>query len=157
MARITVEDCLDHIENRNRFHLSLMASRRARQLREGAHPLVKSEEDDYTVLALREIATGQVTIDFLDSIDRELEAESGPAQRQEVTADSVAEAAEALGATMAAGMGEAGGAEAGETAEGEETEEAAPEEPGIQDESEVGEEATDSDEGGEASPDEEAP
>ncbi|MEF8792500.1 MAG: DNA-directed RNA polymerase subunit omega [Thiohalorhabdus sp.] len=150
MARITVEDCLDHIENRNRFHLSLIASRRARQLREGAHPLVKSEEDDYTVLALREIATGQVTIDFLDSIDRELEAETAPGERQEVSADSVAEAAEALGASMAAGMDESSesGAKQGE--------EPAPEEPGIQDETEMGEEATDFDQGGEAS-DEEGP
>ena len=52
MARITVEDCLDHVDNRNRFHLSLMASRRARQLRAGAHPLVQSEEDDYTQTTL---------------------------------------------------------------------------------------------------------
>jgi len=152
MARITVEDCLDHIENRNRFHLSLIASRRARQLRQGAHPLVKSEEDDYTVLALREVATGQVTIDFLDRIDRELEAETAPGERQEVSADSVAEAAEALGASMAAGRDESSGSEGGEAGEGEEP---APEEPGIQDESEVGEEATDFDEGGEPSPDEE--
>jgi len=102
MARITVEDCLDHVENRNRFHLSLLASRRARQLREGAHPLVRSEEDDYTVLALREIATGDITVEFLDRIDREL---GGPAHAEaaEPSADSVADAAEALGAGMAAG------------------------------------------------------
>ena len=102
MARITVEDCLDHVENRSRFHLSLLASRRARQLREGAHPLVRSEEDDYTVLALREIATGDITVEFLDRIDREL---GGPshAEAAEPSADSVADAAEALGAGMAAG------------------------------------------------------
>jgi DNA-directed RNA polymerase subunit omega len=155
MARITVEDCLDHMDNRNRFHLSLMASRRARQLRAGAHPLVQSEEDDYTVLALRELATGQVTLAFLDQIDRELE---GPrAEEGEVSAESVAEAAEALGAGMAAGVAEPPAPEAGAD-EGEaeaEDEEAAPEEPTIQDESEVGEDAADA--GDEEPPEEESP
>jgi len=155
MARITVEDCLDHMDNRNRFHLSLMASRRARQLRAGAHPLVQSEEDDYTVLALRELATGQVTLAFLDQIDRELE---GPrAEEGEVSAESVAEAAEALGAGMAAGVAEPPASEAGGD-EGEaeaEDEEAAPEEPTIQDESEVGEDAADA--GDEEPPEEESP
>jgi len=105
MARITVEDCLDHIDNRNRFHLSLLASRRARQLREGAFPLVQSEEDDYTVLALREIATGQVTTDFLDRIDQELGG-TQQAGGAEPSAESVTEAAEALGAGMASGVSE---------------------------------------------------
>lgn len=154
MARITVEDCLDQVDNRNRFHLSLMASRRARQLRAGAHPLVQSEEDDYTVLALREMASGQVTPEFLDKIDHELE---GPAAEEgEVTADSVAEAAEALGAGMAAGVAEpaapaADGDESGEAAEGEAAEEAAPEEPDIQDESDLDEA------GDQEPPEEEAP
>jgi len=154
MARITVEDCLDHIENRNRFHLSLMAGRRARQLQAGAHPLVQSEEDDYTVLALREIATGQVTVDFLDKIDQEM---GGPAggEQGEVTADSVAEAAEALGAGMAAGVAEP---EAPEADEGE-AEAAAPEEPTVQDESEAEEDAGASEEEADDQepPEEEAP
>jgi DNA-directed RNA polymerase subunit omega len=159
MARITVEDCLDHVDNRNRFHLSLMASRRARQLRAGAHPLVQSEEDDYTVLALREMATGQVTPEFLDKIDHELE---GPAADEgEVTADSVAEAAEALGAGMAAGMGEPAAPEAESEESDEAAEEAAPEEPDIQHESELDEAAEDGageDEAGdEEPPEEEAP
>jgi DNA-directed RNA polymerase subunit omega len=111
MARITVEDCLDHIDNRNRFHLSLLASRRARQLREGAFPLVQSEEDDYTVLALREIATGQVTTEFLDRIDQELGG-TQQAGGAEPSAESVTEAAEALGAGMASGVSEASAAEA---------------------------------------------
>jgi DNA-directed RNA polymerase subunit omega len=146
MARITVEDCLDHIDNRNRFHLALMAGRRARQLQQGAHPLVQSGEDDYTVLALREIATGQVTIEFLDKIDREMEGPAG-GQEGEVTADSVAEAAEALGAGMAAGVAESAQPEGGDEAETGEAEAAAPEEPSIQDEDEVGGEPTDAGEG----------
>ncbi|WP_198246147.1 DNA-directed RNA polymerase subunit omega [methane-oxidizing endosymbiont of Gigantopelta aegis] len=64
MARITVEDCLETIENR--FKLVLLASKRARQLEKGADPLVEPEKDKNTVLALREIAAGKVTEDNID-------------------------------------------------------------------------------------------
>jgi len=59
MARITVEDCLDHVENR--FHLVLVASKRARELMlTGAEPLVPWENDKATMVALREIAKGLI-------------------------------------------------------------------------------------------------
>ena len=58
MARVTVEDCLDHVENR--FELVLEASKRARQLARGAQPAVEWDNDKPTVVALREIATGNV-------------------------------------------------------------------------------------------------
>jgi len=58
MARITVEDCMEHIPNR--FHLVRMASIRAKQLKKGALPLLKSEENKQVVMALREIAAGLV-------------------------------------------------------------------------------------------------
>jgi len=59
MARITVEDCLEHVENR--FHLVLKASKRARQLAmTGAEPRVSWNNDKPTVVALREIAAGYV-------------------------------------------------------------------------------------------------
>ena len=58
MARITVEDCLDKVDNR--FNLVLAASRRARQLAMGAQPLVAWENDKPTVVALREIAEGKL-------------------------------------------------------------------------------------------------
>ncbi len=64
MARITVEDCLEHVENR--FQLVLVAARRARQLALGAEPCVPRENDKPTVLALREIAEGYVTSAILD-------------------------------------------------------------------------------------------
>lgn len=64
MARITVEDCLDHVDNR--FQLVLVATRRARQLSLGADPLVEMENDKPTVVALREIAEGLVTKAILD-------------------------------------------------------------------------------------------
>ncbi|MBU0455642.1 MAG: DNA-directed RNA polymerase subunit omega [Pseudomonadota bacterium] len=56
MARITVEDCLKHVDNR--FDLVLTAAKRARELEKGATPKVEWEHDKPTVLALREIAEG---------------------------------------------------------------------------------------------------
>ncbi|PZO91961.1 MAG: DNA-directed RNA polymerase subunit omega [Haemophilus parainfluenzae] len=59
MSRITVEDCLNRIPNR--FELTLVAATRARQLSNGATPLVSEERDKPTVVALREIAVGEIT------------------------------------------------------------------------------------------------
>lgn len=56
MARVTVEDCLDHVDNR--FDLVLLATKRARQLSHGVAPLLPWENDKPTVMALREIAEG---------------------------------------------------------------------------------------------------
>lgn len=59
MARITVEDCLDHVDNR--FELVLVAAKRAREIAvEGAQPMVEWENDKPTVIALREVADGLV-------------------------------------------------------------------------------------------------
>lgn len=58
MARVTVEDCLDNVENR--FELVLLATKRARQIANGKEPLVNWENDKPTVVALREIADGLV-------------------------------------------------------------------------------------------------
>lgn len=59
MARVTVEDCLDNVDNR--FELVLLATKRARQLANGQDALVDWENDKPTVVALREIADGLVT------------------------------------------------------------------------------------------------
>lgn len=64
MARVTVEDCLEHVDNR--FQLVLMASRRARQLARGIEPLVEWENDKVTVVALREIAEAKIGPEVLD-------------------------------------------------------------------------------------------
>ena len=64
MARVTVEDCLDNVDNR--FQLVLVAARRARQL--SIHPedaKVPWENDKSTVVALREIAAGDITREYL--------------------------------------------------------------------------------------------
>jgi DNA-directed RNA polymerase subunit omega len=63
MARVTVEDCLEHVDNR--FQLVLVATKRARQLAVGHDPLVPRNNDKDTVIALREIAEGKITKDIL--------------------------------------------------------------------------------------------
>lgn len=68
MARITVEDCLDNVDNR--FELVMVAARRARQLMTGGkEPMVPEDNDKATVIALREIAEGLVDIEVLDAQD----------------------------------------------------------------------------------------
>ena len=62
MARVTVEDCLNKVENR--FELVLIASLRAKQLMQGSRPLVKTKNNKLIVTALREIAAGKVTYDI---------------------------------------------------------------------------------------------
>ena len=60
MARVTVEDCLAHVENR--FELVMLATKRARQIAvNGAEPLVDENNDKCTVIALREISASLVT------------------------------------------------------------------------------------------------
>ncbi len=62
MARITVEDCLDKVENR--FELVMVSSKRARALATGGKdPLVSEDSDKPTVIALRELADGLITAD----------------------------------------------------------------------------------------------
>ena len=64
MARVTVEDCLDKVDNR--FQLVLVATKRARQLANGVQPLVEWENDKPTIVALREIADGLIGPSILD-------------------------------------------------------------------------------------------
>ena len=60
MARVTVEDCLDHVENR--FKLVMLAAKRTHQLDQGLDdPKVDPGNDKTTVVALREIAAGKIT------------------------------------------------------------------------------------------------
>ena len=74
MARITVEDCLDNVENR--FDLVMIASKRARQLQTGGKdPMVDEDNDKPTVLALREIADGMVDSSILTQVPEEEMAE----------------------------------------------------------------------------------
>ena len=64
MARVTVEDCLENVDNR--FELVMLASKRARQLATGGkEPKVAWENDKPTVVALREIAEGLMSYEFI--------------------------------------------------------------------------------------------
>jgi DNA-directed RNA polymerase subunit omega len=70
MARITVEDCLNVVDNR--FDLVLMASKRARQLAKGVEATIDNSEhqDKPTVLALREIANGKIDSALIDAVEK---------------------------------------------------------------------------------------
>ena len=63
MARVTVEDCIDKVDNR--FELVLLASHRARQISQGAQITVPRDNDKNPVIALREIADRTIPPDDL--------------------------------------------------------------------------------------------
>lgn len=64
MARVTVDDCLKRIPNR--FQMTLAAAHRARQLANGATPLVDGEKHKPTVVALKEMGAGKVGLEVLN-------------------------------------------------------------------------------------------
>ena len=72
MARVTVEDCLDNVDNR--FALVILSSQRARQLLKGAKPSVEHSKNNAAVTALREIAAGNdySDQDMVDVLTREI-------------------------------------------------------------------------------------
>jgi DNA-directed RNA polymerase subunit omega len=72
MARVTVEDCLDNVDNR--FALVILSSQRARQLLKGAKPTVEHTKNKAAVTSLREIAAGNVYSeqDLVDVLTREI-------------------------------------------------------------------------------------
>ncbi|GGA93251.1 DNA-directed RNA polymerase subunit omega [Brucella endophytica] len=104
MARVTVEDCVDKVENR--FELVLLASHRARQISQGAHITIDRDNDKNPVVALREIADetlspGDLKEDLIHSLQKHVEVDEpeAPAQPQltgnaEEVAVEIADAAE---------------------------------------------------------------
>ncbi len=104
MARITVQDCLENVDNR--FELVLAASRRARNISLGADPRVPRENDKPTVIALREIAEGMIGREVLD--EPAVEAEPEP----EVAAETETDPATDVEAAAESGGDEAAPAEA---------------------------------------------
>ncbi|MBP1728328.1 MAG: DNA-directed polymerase subunit omega [Deltaproteobacteria bacterium] len=63
MARVTVEDCLENVDNR--FLLVMLAAKRVKQLYKGAKPLIENKsENKNVVLSLREIAAGKVKSEY---------------------------------------------------------------------------------------------
>ena len=88
MARITVEDCLDHVDNR--FDLVLLGTKRARQLAGGVEPLLPWQNDKPTVMALREIADGLLSAETLAAAEQE-EEETAKSPEQELAEELAAE------------------------------------------------------------------
>ncbi|HUJ26675.1 MAG TPA: DNA-directed RNA polymerase subunit omega [Myxococcales bacterium] len=80
MARITVEDCLHNVDNL--FQLVLLAAQRARRLANGAEATLPWENDKATVLALREIAEGNITAEMLREPEPTPEAVAPEAENQ---------------------------------------------------------------------------
>ena len=66
MARVTVEDCLDFVDNR--FELVRIATKRARQIANGSEPLVDADNDKPSVIALREIAEEKLDPESFDGV-----------------------------------------------------------------------------------------
>ena len=87
MARITIEDCIEKVPNR--FELVQMAAIRAKQLKKGALPLLKGEENKEVVMSLREIAAGYVSPDHGDASVPEAAADA-PAEAPTADAETPA-------------------------------------------------------------------
>src|SRR5690606_30940050 len=98
MARITVEDCLENVENR--FELVMVASKRARQLQTGGKdPLVKEDNDKPSVIALREVAEGLIDASILDETPATIEVDENIAAL-EAAAAAAADIEEVMNADM---------------------------------------------------------
>ena len=105
MARVTVEDCLENVDNR--FELVRLASRRARQLAQGKDPLVDPENDKPTVIALREIAAGLIDEQILDEAEAaekqkftEVDGEEGAEESGEMKESDTLDMAAAIKAAL---------------------------------------------------------
>ncbi|MBK7890960.1 MAG: DNA-directed RNA polymerase subunit omega [Bdellovibrionales bacterium] len=68
MARVTVEDCLDKVENR--FALVLLVAKRSKQLLKGAAATVSGRNNKYVVTSLREVAAGSVRFEAVDETEQ---------------------------------------------------------------------------------------
>ena len=125
MARVTVEDCLEMVENR--FQLVLVATKRARQLANGVVPLVDWDNDKPTIVALREIADGLVDASILDEplypdLSEDEPEEIAAADETAAPEASAETAAPEAAADAAEDTGEAGEIAAPESAPAEEAE-----------------------------------
>ena len=85
MARITVEDCLQN--EPNLFNLVLLAAKRARRLANGAEATVEWENDKPTVVALREIAAGNITVEMLEEPEEPIAVVAPQVNDMEIPSD----------------------------------------------------------------------
>ncbi len=91
MARVTVEDCIDKVDNR--FELVLLASHRARLISQGAAITIDRDNDKNPVVALREIADetlspGDLKEDLIHSLQKHVEVDADPASLVQADADT---------------------------------------------------------------------
>ncbi|MFO8025170.1 DNA-directed RNA polymerase subunit omega [Thiohalophilus sp.] len=124
MARVTVEDCLENLENR--FELVLVSARRARQIANGRETMVEPGNDKPTVVALREISEGLVDASILNEVPEvvdhfaelsdeqaaaeleaaaDLEAGSTPPDQPEASDEEEVDVAAAIKAALGAELG----------------------------------------------------
>jgi len=110
MARVTVEDCLENVDNR--FALVKLAARRARQIAMGKEPLVEIENDKPTVIALREIADGLIDEQILDEAEAaekqeftEVESQEGAEESAEMKESDTLDMAAAIKAALSGDAG----------------------------------------------------
>lgn len=94
MARVTVEDCIDKVENR--FELVLLASHRARQISQGQPITVDRDNDKNPVVALREIAEerlspGDLKEDLIHSLQKHVEVDEPEPEAPAITDQREAE------------------------------------------------------------------
>jgi len=122
MARVTVEDCLENVDNR--FELVRLAARRARQLAQGKDALVEPENDKPTVIALREIAEGLIDEQILDEAEAaekrqftEVDAEAGTEESGEMSESDTLDMAAAIKAALSGDSGSSDSDIAGNNAE----------------------------------------
>ena len=89
MARITVEDCLSKVDNQ--YDLVLLAKERASQLNAGGKPLVPENNDKNTVISLREIGDGKISIKTIEdaAITKLRKVQNVPTELEDLEADSV--------------------------------------------------------------------
>ena len=97
MARVTVEDCIDKVDNR--FELVLLASHRARQISQGAQITVDRDNDKNPVVALREIADetlapDDLKEDLIHSLQKHVEVDEPESDGAEIADQTVAAAGE---------------------------------------------------------------
>jgi DNA-directed RNA polymerase subunit omega len=93
MARVTVEDCIDKVDNR--FELVLLASHRARQISQGASITIDRDNDKNPVVALREIADetlspGDLKEDLIHSLQKHVEVDEPEVESAELTDQATA-------------------------------------------------------------------
>jgi len=122
MARVTVEDCLENVDNR--FELVRLAARRARQIAQGKDTLVEPENDKPTVIALREIAEGLIDEQILDEAEAaekrqftEVDAEESTEESGEMSESDTLDMAAAIKAALSGDSGSSDSDIAGNNAE----------------------------------------